>query len=297
MSDVVEPRKPMPSNAFATVVLPGVASSTQHPSLNLLLRRHQPLANTLPYYLDSPANMIACPSQPTHLGHLRLSLSLGQIIGSGAVSRVYEATVIPSGSSSSLNSRILPPLVVKISRRGMGHTLLPEAQNYVEMATLQGHVIPRCYGLYSATIPDGIQFRPWEGEDGDAQARNDRWPFHSLPKDEGLLASNIVTILVLERLGEALPLGTFRTDPTDFPEIQAMYTDMSTFGVVHHHMATSNIVKALDGAALPVLTSPNWTKPYQYRLIDFHESFKVNIEPSRLAAIEHVGLERLLNEA
>ncbi|TCD67824.1 hypothetical protein EIP91_011886 [Steccherinum ochraceum] len=297
MSESVLLKKPMPSNAFSTIVLAGIASNEQHPSLSLLLRRHQPVANTpFPSHMPPIVDIVPRPSHLAPPGNLRLSLSLGKVLGSGAVSRVYEATVVPSGSSSRLSDKKLPPLCVKVSRRGMASALLPEAQNYAEMATLQGHVIPRCYGLYSATIRDGVRFRLWEGQDEDGELRSDSGPLYNLPENEGVLAPNAVTILVMERLGEAVPRGELNT-LAELPEIQAMYTDISTMGVVHGHVVRSNIVRALDEPALPVLTSPNWTKPYRYRLIDFHQSFKVNIEPRRLAAIEHVGLERLLNDA
>lgn len=200
---------------FSTLVLTDVASSARYPSMHLVLHRHEPRANKLPSYIDSLADLIAPPAQPASPGNLRLSLSLGKIIGSGAVSTVYEATINPSGSTSRLKERVLPPLAVKISRTGMASTLLPEAQNYVEMATLQGHVIPRCYGLYSAAIPSGIKFLPREEQAEDGNGGSSSGSYHSLPKEGRLLGPNVVSVLVMERLGDALPCGTLRSNTAE----------------------------------------------------------------------------------
>ncbi|TCD65028.1 hypothetical protein EIP91_003349, partial [Steccherinum ochraceum] len=149
--------KAMPQNAFSTITLAAIASNLRSSSTDLVLCRETPIANTALYCQDSiPADNSQHHFRLPPPRNLRLCLSLGPEIGSGNVSRVFAAEVIPSRSTPHLQGRILPPLAVKISRRGMANTLLAEAENYAEMGILQGHVVPRCYGLYCAAIPNDM---------------------------------------------------------------------------------------------------------------------------------------------
>ncbi|TCD67823.1 hypothetical protein EIP91_011885 [Steccherinum ochraceum] len=281
MADSQHPIKAMPQNAFSIVTLTGIATSPHSPPADLVLRRETPLANTvLQYNGRDPSDGLPRKSRLPPPRNLRLCLSLvGCEIGSGDVSRVYAAEVVPSRSTPHLQGRILPPLVVKVSRRGMANVLRAEAQNYAEMEILQGHVIPRCYGLYSAAIPDDVQFWPWEG---DAQVAGDDKSYHSLPEDEELFIPNVVTILVMERLGEQAAVGQ-----EDFSEIQAMYKDISSLGLCHLDMSEKNILKAPKDPALPVRTSPHWTKPYDFRIVDFHRTRRANLR-NDLVAVRNV---------
>jgi len=86
-----------------------------------------------------------------------LNMKIGDCLGSGRTSFVFEAEplYLPPGSS-------IPPLVAKFGLPGFSKFLLREAWFYEEMQTLQGEVIPWCYGLYYARIPRGtVAFLPW----------------------------------------------------------------------------------------------------------------------------------------
>lgn len=84
-----------------------------------------------------------------------LDMKIGDCIGSGRSSRVFDAEPLSPDSR-------LPPLVAKFGIPGFNKFILREAWFYEEMQTLQGKVIPQCYGLYYARIPRGTAaFIPW----------------------------------------------------------------------------------------------------------------------------------------
>lgn len=179
------------------------------------------------------------PSKLPPPGNLSLHLTLGNKIGRGRVGRVYEATVDLTKSSPELSKMVLPPLVVKISRRHDAKRLAREAYYYEEMECLQGCAIARYYGLYRTVIHPTTNFLPWthdkinrkpgchgdysdesgsdsgsdsedvskieSDEDEDDEDDKDSEVYSS---DEGEPAApTVVSILILERLGDRMPLG------------------------------------------------------------------------------------------
>ena len=144
-------------------------------------------------------------------GRMTLSLLVGNELGHGRVGRVYEAEVDRSTSHLALENMVLPPLVVKISRRDRASALLPEAQNYVDMQIIQGAVIPRCYGVFTATAPADCQFSPWDEDGLDARdSTPEDFIDHNLIKDT--LPEGTVSILVLEHVGGCIPVRKYAED-------------------------------------------------------------------------------------
>lgn len=90
-----------------------------------------------------------------------LVLKLGECIGHGRSGIVFK--VKPAGLPSDAPNATLPPLVAKFGRQHYSKWLLREAFFYEEMQSLQGVVVPWCYGFYSARIPvvPGQGFIPW----------------------------------------------------------------------------------------------------------------------------------------
>ena len=73
--------------------------------------------------------------------------SLGRKLGAVGTGLVYEVISSPeSGSDQDSESSIFPPLVAKIASRTRNKRIAREAWFYDEMRTLQGVVIPRCFG-------------------------------------------------------------------------------------------------------------------------------------------------------
>lgn len=114
---------------------------------------------------------------------------------------------------------VVPSLVVKIARRHRVAWTAREAWFYEEMECLQGSVVPYCYGWFELELGDAL--------DSSAPSQYsipalDNYPVVVSAKDdlghfEGramhpLLAErrerrDIVSVLILERLGGMLPLG------------------------------------------------------------------------------------------
>lgn len=139
-------------------------------------------------------------------GNLHLQLSLGGKVGNGRVGLVHDISPLslldPSTDSSTAPG--LPPLVVKIARRDGVAYMAREAWFYDEMESLQGICIPRCYGWFEATLPSEVHcVTAWEGVPPDPDRL--KWP-------DGLLkelseARNRVSVLLLEKMGDHLPIG------------------------------------------------------------------------------------------
>lgn len=118
------------------------------------------------------------PRPPTALpnpGNLALRLGLGAQLGRGGSGRVYEAVVVPGGSSSlfAATPSVLPPLVVKISRRGRARKLANEAYYYDLCHSLQGVSLARFYGHFRTELPHGIQLPHLDDDDESDESSED----------------------------------------------------------------------------------------------------------------------------
>lgn len=271
----------------------------QQRTLHITLNRSAAMANP-PYITKIPRRMaqpdVPHPPRPaprSPQGNLRLALDIGRELGHGRVGRVYEAEIDLSVSSPNVEKLILPPLVVKISRRGMASALLPEAQTYNDMEVLQGAVIPRVYGLFTGILSDDTHFIPWDEEDlNDDESTPDHYRNLNLMKD--VLPPDSVSVIVMERLGGHIPKGQYAQsdlyvvklsssasclmlfDPCS-DEMYAMYKDIASMGIYHIDVRYGNILLAPESSPLTARNSPNWGKPYRFRIIDFHKAVRTNV--------------------
>lgn len=116
----------------------------------------------------------------------------------------------------------LPPLVVKIGRRNRCQSITREAWFYEEMECLQGIAIARCYGCFEMELGKGQRVaplvdHPTYDESYDHIPEFDEYPYKAT-KDAGIsphpfahkliFARNRLFVLILERLGDPLSLGT-----------------------------------------------------------------------------------------
>lgn len=86
---------------------------------------------------------------------------VGRCIAVGRCGLAFE--IEPVGLPSNAPNAKLPPLIAKIGRQHYSKWLLRECWFYEEMQSLQGTIIPWCYGLYHARIPvtPECAFLPW----------------------------------------------------------------------------------------------------------------------------------------
>ncbi|KAF8494756.1 hypothetical protein JB92DRAFT_3147075 [Gautieria morchelliformis] len=82
----------------------------------------------------------------------------------------------------------------------------------------------------------------------------------------------ILSVLVLERLGDHLPIGV--SMDTIQPDVHEIYSDMGRFGVEHMDVAWRNIVAA--PATQESIVCPYHGHKHQWRIVDFDRSRKSN---------------------
>lgn len=145
---------------------------------------------------------------------------------------------------------IVPPLVVKISRRHRVPWLAREAWFYEEIECLQGSVAPYCYGLFEAELGDlldstheshycikaledhPVDDRRSSDTDSDCEAPPPtlRWQAAHPILAERETRHDIVSVLILERVGGMLQIC--RPVPQEARYFTAIYH--FTFKLKHH---------------------------------------------------------------
>lgn len=136
-------------------------------------------------------------------GNVHLQLALGEQLGSGRTSTVYAVNPVSDAACSEIAGQY-PPLVIKVGTQLSRRHIARDAWFYEELECLQGSGIPRCYGFFDAVLSADHDILPWhnatkeESLDGsDDERKASKW-------DPPI--QRIVSILVLERLGDKLPL-------------------------------------------------------------------------------------------
>ncbi|KAH8104187.1 hypothetical protein DFH11DRAFT_193641 [Phellopilus nigrolimitatus] len=235
---------------------------------------------------------------------VELEISIDRLLGLGVDGLVF-STVVHSHSEDALTTS-LPPLVIKLAAPNRNRWLAREAWFYDELATLQGSVVPRCYGWFTAVIPDGKCVVPWwknglgpeDGKSDDGVYDGDD-PLAG-PDHEGafrfygafntahqellnrLREANCISLLLLERVGELfVPKNAYAT-PHLAKQIKADITDaydaLARLGISHNDIREPNILCApLSPPALPTLESPYHQRKLRCRIVDFARSRKVNM--------------------
>lgn len=191
------------------------------------LRRSAGIRNEPQIFEDDDARgespPVRAPSALPPPGQLSLSLELHRRLGHGRAGEVYEVSIDLNGSSPELATLAVPPLVAKVSRPGCPTRIQHEAYYYEEMESLQGVIIPRCYGLFTSDIPAGSSLSESAKKPSDEPSYGDN------PRDSNLNDTNDgsidsrnqrarsmkscpdgptpISILLLERLGDRLPVG------------------------------------------------------------------------------------------
>ena len=88
-------------------------------------------------------------SSVTSAVYVTVQFTLGRKLDEGGTGMVYEVISSPIDSQGSAGAEI-PPLVAKIGARSKNKRIAREAWFYDELQTLQGVMVPRCYGCFEA---------------------------------------------------------------------------------------------------------------------------------------------------
>ena len=140
-------------------------------------------------------------------GNLHAHLALGEKRGSGRSSIVHNIDILPTQALQGT----FPPLVLKVGRLKRRAEIGREAWFYDEMESMQGVILPRCYGWFEAELAEGQSFGPWYTSDRSSSETEDSNPNWRFENSSRLLemshSRNFVSVLLLERLGGTLPVG------------------------------------------------------------------------------------------
>ncbi|GJJ09986.1 hypothetical protein Clacol_004212 [Clathrus columnatus] len=224
--------------------------------------------------------------------HLETSIFLlGERIGSGRVGTVYAAILLTEDYTS-----VLPPLVVKISRRK--HSMEKEAWFYEELEQLQGIAVPLCYGFFQTRVEEGVEVSTWNDKNHVEQEEVDEWGFPVIKKEPE--DPTLLSILLLERLGWNIPLGYRDFDYSYIKaDVYEIYSDLALVGIEHVDFRWSNILCVLecpeDGPSEPVC--PNHGHAHAWRIIDLDLARKTNLTIKGLENCIESHLRRLFNNA
>ncbi|KAJ3558714.1 hypothetical protein NM688_g754 [Phlebia brevispora] len=247
---------------------------------------------------EPPARL---PSKLPPPGNLHLRVMLGKRISHGRVGVVYEATVSSEESSPELASYVHPPLVAKISRHKHCEDLEHEVYYYEELESLQGVVLPRCYGLFQTRIRHGLSVIPPDSDSEEPAGKGscnledtDGEFVPAVAEPAPKTISGIVSVILLERLGGHLPVGKPLPAGT-YEEIMDMYSDLAHLGIDHTDIRWANILYAQPSPpGFPSLPSPYTGKTYRWRLIDFDNALKSNDTLQGFYTYHESYVERLL---
>lgn len=143
-------------------------------------------------------------------GNLHLTLKLGSRLSRGRCGVVHTASVSLCNSSPEISSFFVPPLVAKISYSDKHEDLAHELFYYEEMESLQGVAVPRCFGLFHTGAAEGLYHVLEELEEPKMPAREPSWGDIDDDYEEPVVEEDFcgpVSILLVEQLGEHLPIG------------------------------------------------------------------------------------------
>lgn len=168
----------------------------------------------------SPSSILpkAPPRPPSRLptpGSATLSGSLGEFIGDGRTGLVYtlSKTHISGINNPSGSNATMPPVILKFARPNRCADLNREAWFYEEMECLQGVALARCYGLYEADVPSSSQCSIRLPPNGWTVLDEEESPDKYVDAEQHPRLIELrerrdrLSVLVLERLGDGIPVG------------------------------------------------------------------------------------------
>ncbi|OBZ73798.1 hypothetical protein A0H81_06134 [Grifola frondosa] len=291
--------KHLPSNALASAMVSGLVKTSEGTQVDISAE----ICAAPPMLIDNemtdvwirpdgvpPRTIVPLPDAK----HLCLELNIGQKLGAGRCGSVYAATAVrlfdPANPADSLDypkAPILPELVIKVAEPHQRWRLEQEAGAYEEMQIIQGVSVARCYGLFKAKLEDGWSLLGSENNhDGYSSDESDDSddPDSRRGREE---PSDVVSFLVLERLGGFLTMRKSYYKKTDIYEA---YEDLARLGITHDDVRYSNLLRAAPSPpGFKRRRCPFHQHSHRYRIIDFDKAYKGdvtvehNIEMSRYA--------------
>lgn len=224
---------PQPQNTFSSIVLNGLLFKGSSPLPVVLDKKTLPLdlinrcieevddPETVELYIDPRDIPKRRPSTLPPSPQLQLHATVGEYLGDGQ-SSVVPVYALEQVTICGLRSNIdIPQLVVKIARPHRVSWEMREAWFYDEMECLQGSIVPRQFGYFEhdmgfsldSTSSSGLyvkSFRDYPmstGSSNDADWLRELEPEMHPMLEERLSRKDILSVTILERLGDMLPWG------------------------------------------------------------------------------------------
>ncbi|KAF5313524.1 hypothetical protein D9611_008523 [Ephemerocybe angulata] len=262
--------KPIAANAINALTIVGWARSPKGQSINLRLTRQEP-APIVPVQAwrgevlrngPPPKPPSQLPSPNTH----ELTVTVAEHLGTGRCGTVFALDTMRLTNPHDRKVKLLypqaphlPELVVKVAGAEHAEALAHEAAMYNEMESLQGISIPRAYGLFTADLDKDTLIPSLSGE--------------------GSLAPRRISLLLLERLGETLPLGDAIPEEGDLWDV---FRDLARLGIEQTDIRFSDILHAPTSPyTLPGEPCPFHGCVHAYRIIDFNNARKTDLTLKR----------------
>ncbi|KAF8479909.1 hypothetical protein JB92DRAFT_3042719 [Gautieria morchelliformis] len=311
-----------PMNAFSSLVIDGLVKiDSVDVSLTCfkgISKPTKPITTLIEYFARAGGLPARLPSKLPTPGNLCLHVSVTQDrLGRGRVGSVYPVRLDETEQNS------LPPLVMKVATRHRSDNLAREAWFYEEMENIQGSSIARCYGFFTAEIDSNSEVLDWaesdvkhnpdeeddpldeeddpSDEDGDSPGSNDE----GITKEDTVIISNhtvpppasdgngrtFISVLVLERLGDMMPVLVSLTDIE--PDIHEIYSDLGQFGVEQMDVRWRNILAAPTPQYS--LVCPYHGHKHHWRVVDFDRSRKSNFTLDHIERAQGSWIRTLLS--
>ncbi|KAH6910697.1 protein kinase subdomain-containing protein PKL/ccin3 [Coprinopsis sp. MPI-PUGE-AT-0042] len=214
------------------------------------------------------------PSQLPAPGSNELTVSVNQVLADGRCGTTFSVDAMRMTNPTNPSSRLLypkpphlPELVIKYAPPDRAERLTNEAGIYNEMEVLQGVSIPRCYGLFTAELAADVV----------------------IPSLHLSRCKKTITVLLLERVGEPLPLGDKLPEEGDLWDV---FRDLARLGIEQNDIRYSNILQAPYTAdSLSGNVCPFHGTIHHYRLVDFGSARKTDLTLKRhyYNTLEHLG--------
>ncbi|KAI0060769.1 hypothetical protein BV25DRAFT_1827658 [Artomyces pyxidatus] len=299
-------------NTIQSVNLHGVVQdSAIHEFIPVVLHRiTAPLNLTTPVYQPRPSPSFtrllfeSVPERPPSRlpppRQVHLSAHLGEFIGDGHSSIVF-ALDTPQLDGVPSDQHAIPRLVVKIARSNRLAALARDAWFYDEMECLQGSAIARCYGWFEVELSSGQSVPAWSEHPAEDPNEHD----YALDRDTNVhpdqlkrsARRDVLSVLVLERLGDRLPPGQHPDSVKS--DVMSLYADVSYLAIgIAEDVRRHNILEAPHHEPyLPSLPSPFTNRIHMWRVVDFEFALKTNFTPIQLKSNYQGHVKHMFQDA
>jgi len=218
-----------------------------------------------------------------------MDLALGGVLGQGRTGTVFAVDVIAQPPNI-----YVPPLALKICHSNRGEFLAREAWFYDELQDLQGVSIARFFGWFEAEFDERcldqllnpnlaearIAISPDLDDDSDEDVLHS-WLLGAFSQElyNSICSDTGITVLLLERLGDAVPVIEDQKVPDDIQrELRDVFHELDDFGIQQLDVRTTNILRApACPPGLPGIPSRLTNRVYNWRLIDFELARKTTL--------------------